>query len=79
MFHSRVFIFDSGSFHHCGDDVGGEGPAFVSYDRLRDVRMLSEYLHEGIHCRFRVWLSDRYSEQVAGEVIACRQNARIPV
>ena len=52
---------------------------FVSDDRLRDVRVLSEDLHEGIHYRFCVWFSDRDSEQVAREVIVRRQDVRISI
>ena len=40
--------------------------------------MLSEYLHEGIQYIFGVWLSDRYSEHIAEDVIARHQNLRAP-
>ena len=46
---------------------------------LRHVRVLSEYLHQSVHCMFRVWFLDRNSDQVAREVIARRQDVRIPI
>ena len=73
-FYSRVFDFDSGSSHNSGHDAGCEGCA---YDCFRDVGMLIEYLHEGVHYRFCVWFTDRNSEQVARKVIARRQNVRV--
>ena len=78
MFCSRVFNFDSGSSHNFGHDAGREGCASVGDDCLWDVGMLSEQLHEGVHHRFCVWFEDRDSEKVAREVIARRQDVRIP-
>ena len=79
MFYSRVFDFDSGNSHNYGHDAGCEGSAFVSNDRLWDVGVLSEYVHEGVHYRFFVWFVDRDSKQIMREVIARRQDVRIPI
>ena len=59
MFHSRVFHFESGSSHNFDHDAGCEGSPFVSKDCLRDVGVLSEYLHECVHYSFCVWSADR--------------------
>ena len=79
LFYSRVLDFDSGSSLKFGRDAGCEGCALVTDDCLRDVGMLSEYLHEGVRYRFCVWFADWNSEQVAREVIARRQDVRILV
>ena len=47
MFYSRVFDFDFDNSHNFGHGAGCEGSAFVCNDCLRDVGVLSEYLHNG--------------------------------
>ena len=82
IFHSRVFDIDSGSSQNFGHDPGCEGSAFVSNDCLRDVDVLSEnleYLHKGVHYTFSVWFAGRDSEHIMREVIARRQDVRIPI
>ena len=74
-----MFDFDSGNSHNFGHDAGCECCAFVSYDCLRDVGMLSEYLHEGVHYRLGVWCADWNSEQVAREVFARCQDVPVSI
>ena len=59
MLYSLVFDIVSGCSQKFGHDVGSEGCAFVSYDRLRDVRSFMRVFTTDAGSSFRIGTANR--------------------